>query len=112
DMQLLNEAAWDPRKMDSEVLSLFACPLIYSDGLGNGVKADKVVAVLFADSTELAAFGEETVKKIVAACEEFGRYVHGIAQRQARGEAAELISVKWQATSYPSDSKAGGLFEE
>jgi hypothetical protein len=104
DMRLLNGDSWDPKKMDDEVSALFACPLIHlSDGADDPAKAGKVVAVLFADSTEVAAFGEDTVTQIVAACEEFGRYLERIAKSDAR----ELISVKSQAMCYlPADSTA------
>ena len=108
DMQLLNGDSWDPKRMEDEVSALFACPLIHmSDNADDPAKTGKVVAVLFADSTEVAAFGEDTVTQIVAACEEFGRYL----QRIARSEATELISVKSQATCYlDDDESAAGLF--
>ncbi len=108
DMQRLGGDEWDPKRMEDEVSALFACPLIYvSSNADYSTKADKVVAVLFADSTEVAAFGEETVTQIVAACEEFGRYL----QRIASSEARELISVKSQATCYTPKDSAKSLFD-
>jgi hypothetical protein len=108
DMKLLGGDDWDPRRMDDTVASLFACPLIYMNGDGaDPVKAGKVVAVLFADSTKVGAFDEGTVTQIVAACEEFGRYL----RRIARSEARELFSVKSQATCYLDQNSAAGLLD-
>jgi len=100
-MKLLGDENWDPEKMGDEVSSVFACPLIYmgEDG-GDAVNAGRVVAVLFADSTKADAFNDETVTQIVAACEEFGRYLHRIPQSERR----ELLNVKSQATSHPIDT--------
>jgi hypothetical protein len=107
DMQLLNGDSWDPQRMDDDVSALFACPLVYvGEDVADPAKAGKVVAVLFADSTEAAAFGEDTVAQIVVACEEFGRYL----QRIARSEARELVSVKSQAMSYFPAESAAPLF--
>jgi hypothetical protein len=108
DMKRLNGDNWDPKRMDNEVLSLFACPLVcmVEDG-ADSVNADKVVAVLFADSTEVAAFDEQTVSQIVAGCEEFGRYL----QRIARSKTREVISVKSQATCYLDADSTAGMFD-
>lgn len=108
DMKLLGGDDWDPQRMDDSVASLFACPLICTSEDGaDTVGAGRVVAVLFADSTKVGAFDEETVGKIVTACQEFGKYLQGIAQREPR----ELISVKSQATSYLAHDSAGEPFE-
>jgi len=109
DMKRLGEDNWDPRRMKDDVSSLFACPLIYrSSNVGEPANDGKVVAVLFADSTQVGAFDEETITQIVAACEEFGRYLQCIAQSQA----LELISVKSQATSYSAPDDSAELFKE
>lgn len=109
DMQRLNGDTWDPQRMDDEVSALFACPLIYvNNDVGDADKPGKVVAVLFADSTERGAFNEQTASQIVAACEEFGRYLQHIAQ----GEARELISVESQATYYLGDDSTSELFSK
>ena len=101
EMEFLGGENWDPEKMGEEVASVFACPLIYmNEGSSNTDEAGKVVAVLFADSTRATAFNDETVTQIVAACEEFGRYLQRIAQSEPR----EVLNVKSQATSYPIDS--------
>lgn len=108
DMKHLGGDRWDPQKMGDEVSALFACPLICRNEDGtDSVKRDKVVAVLFADSTERSAFSEEIVPQIVAACEEFGRYLGRIA----RNDASELISVKSQAKYY-LDNGTSELFEK
>jgi hypothetical protein len=97
DMQRLGGEAWDPKRMDDEVSSLFACPLIYQpSGSGDPTTEGGVVAVLFADSTEVGAFDESCVAQIVASCEEFGRYL----ARVEVGEVREVINVKAQATFY------------
>lgn len=109
DMKLLGGDSWDPQKMGDDVSAVFACPLIrVSDNDREAVTTRDVVAVLFADSIEVGAFDEDTVKQIVAACEEFGRYL----RRIAKGEASELISVKSQATFLPEDSSAAQLFDD
>lgn len=109
DMQHLNGENWDPKRMDDDVCALFACPLISkSDAGADPVKSGKVVAVLFADSTLATAFDDETVSQIVAACEEFGRYLQSIAQNQA----PELISVKSQATYYAPEVDNAAEFKE
>jgi hypothetical protein len=103
EMKLLGGESWDPGKMGDEVASVFACPLIYkSEESGDADKAGKVVAVLFADSTNAAAFDDGTVTQIVAACEEFGRYLQLIAQSEPR----ELLNAKSQATSHSIDEGA------
>jgi hypothetical protein len=102
DMERLNGKSWDPERMGDDVSAVFACPLIYtSKDVTESNKSSKVVAVLFADSTERAAFNEETVTQIAAACEEFGRYLQRIAQSEAR----ELISVESQTTCYLDDDE-------
>jgi hypothetical protein len=107
DMKLLGGEKWDPRRMDNEVSSLLACPLIYTSANGDdSVEARKVVAVLFADSTKVGAFDEDTVAKIVTACKEFGKYLHSIVQSKPH----ELFSVKSQATYNLADDSAGGDF--
>ena len=110
DMKRLGGENWDPQRMKDDVSSLFACPLIYKAGdVGEPTKSGRVVAVLFADSTKGAAFDERTVTQIVAACEEFGRYL----QRIAESKATELISVKSQATSHSAeDDKTAELFKD
>jgi hypothetical protein len=107
DMKRLGEDNWDPQRMKDDVSSVFACPLIYVSGEVAEAKDGKVVAVLFADSTQVGAFDEETVTQIVAACEEFGRYLQCIAQSQAR----ELINVKSQATYYSAADDSAELFK-
>lgn len=109
DMQRLGGESWDPEKMDEEVASVFACPLVYmSEDSGDTNKAGKVVAVLFADSTKATAFNDETVTQIVAACEEFGRYLHRVGQSEPR----EVLNVKSQATSHSIDGSARRQLEE
>jgi len=103
DMKLLGDENWDPEKMGDDVSSVFACPLIYmGEDSGDAVNAGRVVAVLFADSTKADAFDDETATQVVAACEEFGRYLHRLPQSERR----ELLNVKSQATSHPIDTSA------
>lgn len=102
DMKRLGGDKWDPKRMDLEVSSLFACPLVFCAAEADPIAAGKVVAVLFADSTQVGAFDDQTARQIVAACEEFGRYLERIAQ----GKATELVSVQSQATSYSPESAA------
>lgn len=107
DMKHLGGDSWDPEKMPEDVSAVFACPLVrVSDG--SPVTTSSVVAVLFADSTEEGAFDEGTVKQIVEACEEFGRYLQSIDQ----GKVTELISVKSQATCLPEDSSAARTLDD
>jgi hypothetical protein len=109
DMRHLNGDGWDPQRMASDVAAVFACPLIrLIDSGSKGIATREVVAVLFADSTEARAFDEETVTEIVAACEEFGRYL----QRVAQGAVPELISVKSRESyALPVTDGAVGVFD-
>lgn len=114
DMKLLGEDNWDPQRMKEDVSSVLACPLIYGSSdvadsaeyVADSAEYGKVVAVLFADSTQVGAFDEGMITQIVAACEEFGRYLQCIAHSQA----PELISVKSQATCYSGAGDNSELF--
>jgi hypothetical protein len=108
DMERLNGDHWDPQRMKDDVAAVLACPLIrVSDGLNGGAATREVVAVVFADSTKADAFsGEGIVAEIVAACEEFGRYLLRVIQ----GDVPELISVRSLATALPEDNRAAEVF--
>jgi len=106
DMQILGGDSWDPKKMDDEVAALFACPLVFSPAATNHKEA--VVGVLFADSAQVGGFDEACVAQIVAACEEFGRYLGRIAS----DTVSEVISVRSQATSYAVEEIAIAKLEE
>jgi hypothetical protein len=100
DMKSLGGDSWDPKRMDDEVAALFACPLVFCPAVDdNPSRKETVVAVLFADSTQVGSFDEACIAQIVAACEEFGRYLGRIAG----GRVSEVISVESQATSYAAD---------
>jgi hypothetical protein len=71
-----------------------------SSEVDDPVETGKVVGVLFADSTEVGVFDDGAViAQIVAACEEFGRYLGHVAD----GKFDEIISVESQATSHQDD---------
>lgn len=81
---------WDPRKMDEEVGSLLACPILYR----SNATRPGVVGVLFADSTKVGAFQDSEVRDVVKACSGLCEYLSELINRplqeaqDTRAEAA------------------------